>query len=184
MHIAMSGWFAGRSVGSGQYTDHLVAALRASAPAGERLDLVEPEDRGARAKLAFEQWGFPRAARSADLAHVPYWAPPLRPSVPTVVTVHDLILLILPEYRARRTVRAYTALVARATRSAAAILADSEHTAADIRARLDVEPGRVVVVGLGVDGWADSLPPTPSRAGGGRPPPPPPHTQPGGGGVN
>lgn len=165
MHIAMSGWFAGRSVGSGQYTDHLVAALRASAPAGERLDLVESPDRSTRAKLAFEQWGFPRAARSADLAHVPYWAPPLHPSVPTIVTVHDLIPLVLPEYRARRAVRAYTALVARATRSAAAILADSEHTAADIRAWLEVEPGRVVVVALGVDGWAGPLLPTPSRAG-------------------
>ena len=38
-------------------------------------------------------------ALRADLAHVPYWAPPLRSGVPFVVTVHDIIPRVLREYR-------------------------------------------------------------------------------------
>jgi len=154
VRIAMSGWFSGQPVGSGQYTDRLAAALyetAAASPRAERLDIVSPHARGPVAKLVFEQWAFPRSARTADVAHVPYWAPPLWPTVPTVVTVHDLIPLILAEYRARASVRAYTALAARATRSAAAVVADSAHTAADIRCHLDVDPTRVHVIPLGVD---------------------------------
>ncbi len=53
-------------------------------------------------KVLFEQRGFPRAlARlQADLAHVPYWAPPLRSPIPVVCSVLDVIPLALPEYRA------------------------------------------------------------------------------------
>ncbi|MCB0216670.1 MAG: glycosyltransferase family 4 protein [Chloroflexi bacterium] len=151
--VALNGWFASRPVGSGAYTDALLAALRATAEPGEAFALLRPSRRaaGALGKLAWEQRGFPRAAAGFDLAHVPYWAPPLRPTVPTLVTVHDLIPLLLPDYRRRRSVRAYTALVARASRSAAAILVDSEHGARDVRANLDVDPARVHVVPLGVD---------------------------------
>jgi glycosyltransferase involved in cell wall biosynthesis len=42
-------------------------------------------------------------------------------------------------------------MVARATERAAAVLADSEHTAADIRRYLDIDPDRVHVVLLGVE---------------------------------
>lgn len=155
--VAISGWFAGRAVGSGQYTDALVAALRATARPGDAIDLVMPRSGGgprtgqAIAKLVFEQRTFPGAAAGADVAHVPYWAPPLRSRTPVVVTVHDLIPLVLPAYRARRAVRAYTDLVVHATRRAAAVIADSEHTAADIRAHLRVDPTAVHVVPLGVD---------------------------------
>jgi len=151
VRIAISGWFSGQPVGSGQYTDRLVAALRANAGSGDQVAVVAPGGHGWPAKLAFEQVVFPRAARDADVAHVPYWAPPLRPTAPTVVTVHDLIPLVLPEYRARAAVRLYTALAARASSRAAAILADSEHTAADVRRRLDADPSCVRVVPLGVD---------------------------------
>lgn len=154
MKVILNGWFAGQHVGSGQYTDQLLAAFRALAPAdgptGDHLTLVQPSGRGALAKLWFEQVTFPRHSAGADIAHVPYWAPPLRPIVPTVVTVHDLIPLLLPDYRRDIRVRAYTTLVARATPYAAAVLADSEHTAADIRSHLDVDPARVHVVPLGV----------------------------------
>ncbi len=150
LRIALSGVFAGRAVGSGAYVDALVGALRVSAPEGEELSLLQPRTSGTVAKIAFEQRGFPRAARNHDVAHVPYWGPPLRPSAPTVVTVHDLIPLLLPAYRRDPRVRAYTALVARATRSARLVLADSAHTAADIVRHLSVPAERVRVVPLGV----------------------------------
>lgn len=148
--VAVNGWFAGRPVGSGQYTDHLLGALADIAPQ-DRVDLVRPGERRTPNKLRFEQLDFPRAARAADVAHVPYWAPPLYPSVPTVVTVHDLVPLVLREYRTEWKVRAYTALVARATRRAAAVLADSEHTAQDVIHWLGVDSARIRVIPLGVN---------------------------------
>ena len=57
------------------------------------------------AKVWFEQVAYPRACRriGADVAHVPYFAPPLFPTVPTVVTIHDLIpLILLPTARRAR----------------------------------------------------------------------------------
>jgi glycosyltransferase involved in cell wall biosynthesis len=102
------------------------------------------------AKLRFEQQDFPRAAHDlrADLAHVPYWAPPLGSPVPLVVTVHDIIPLVLREYRGNLFVRGYTALVAGATRGARAVITDSQSSRNDIVARLGLPAGRVHAIPL------------------------------------
>ena len=162
MHVTLSGWFAGQAVGSGRYTDRLLAALGDTAPPGASVSLAAPpRRRGPLAKLAYEQLAFPiLAARGGGLAHVPYWAPPLRPRGLTVVTVHDLIPLLLPEYRRRWRERAYSALAAAASRRAQALIADSAHTAADIALHLGAAPERVHVVSLGVE--AAFRPPTPA----------------------
>jgi len=104
-------------------------------------------------KVWFEQVAFPRACAhlGADVAHVPYWAPPLRPSIPTVVTIHDLIPLLLREYRGGPLVRLYTALVSAAARSATLVLTDSEASRQDIVAHLRLPPDRVRVVYLAAD---------------------------------
>jgi len=101
-------------------------------------------------KVWFEQVAFPRSCRHlpAHLAHVPYWAPPLLPPVPTVVTIHDLIPLLLPEYRGRLAVRLYTALVGAGARRAAMVITDSKASRADIIAHLGVPAERVRVVYL------------------------------------
>jgi glycosyltransferase involved in cell wall biosynthesis len=111
-------------------------------------------------KLWFEQVTFPRACRKAraDVAHVPYWAPPLWPAVPTVVTVHDLIPILLPLYRGSVWVRLYTRLVAAAARRADTILTDSLASWADIVEHLHVPPERVQVIYLAAD--ADCRPVT------------------------
>jgi len=104
-------------------------------------------------KLLFEQFTFPRACRTArvDIAHVPYWASPLFPTVPTVVTVHDLIPLLLPLYRGSLLVRLYTRLVAASARRAACIITDSQASRADIVRHLRVPPERVHVIYLAAD---------------------------------
>jgi glycosyltransferase involved in cell wall biosynthesis len=104
-------------------------------------------------KLWFEQVAFPRACRSAsvDLAHVPYFASPLCPAVPTVVTIHDLIPLLLPSYRGSILVRLYMLLVAAAARQADLIITDSLHSKRDIIEHLRVPPARVHVVYLAAD---------------------------------
>lgn len=149
IRVLLSGWFARQTFGSGQYVDQLAGALRAL-PAPPRVDLAVPAARGAIAKVRFEQWTIPARARAADVLHVPYWAPPLRQPVPTVVTVHDLIPLLLPAYRTDWRVRVYSRLVALATRRAAAVLADSDHTARDVARHLRIAPERIRTVLLGV----------------------------------
>jgi glycosyltransferase involved in cell wall biosynthesis len=97
------------------------------------------------AKLWFEQVSFPLACRRLDLAHVPYFASPLFPPVPTVVTVHDLIPLLLPAYRGSPLVRLYTRLVAAAARRAEAIITVSQASKRDIVRCLRIPPERIHV---------------------------------------
>jgi len=104
-------------------------------------------------KVWFEQVAFPRACRrlKADVAHVPYWASPFFPSVPTVVTIHDLIPLLLPEYRGGPLVRLSTALVSATARRATLVLTDSQASRRDIVAHLGLPHERVRVVYLAAD---------------------------------
>jgi glycosyltransferase involved in cell wall biosynthesis len=185
VEIAVNGWFAGDAAsGSGQYIDHLLAAIPRLAP-GARLSLLVPQGRtlpGERwpqvdvvrlavpplprnlAKLWFEQVSVPAAARrlGADVLWVPYWAAPWWQPLPTVVTVHDLIPLLLPAYRGGLLQRSYTALVSRTARRAAAVLAVSEAAKTDIVAHLRIPAERVYAVphGPNQEGMA---PPTPEQ---------------------
>ena len=101
-------------------------------------------------KVWWEQVTWMRASRgrAADVAHVPYFAPPLWSPRPLVVTIHDLIPLILPEYVTRPHVRLYNALISLAARRAAQIIADSQATADDIVRRLGIASHRIHVVPL------------------------------------
>ena len=105
------------------------------------------------AKLWFEQVTFPRACRRlrADVAFVPYWGSPWWQPCPVVVTVHDLIPLLLPLYRGGMLQRAYTALVSRTARRAAAVLTDSEASKRDIIAHLGIPADRVHAIHLAAD---------------------------------
>jgi glycosyltransferase involved in cell wall biosynthesis len=101
------------------------------------------------AKLAWEQSTFPRAAKQADASvmHTPHFAPPLRTrGIPSIVTIHDVIPLQLPAYRASPAVAAYGQLVSRAARSAAVIIAVSDYTKRDIMEVLAVPEERIRVI--------------------------------------
>lgn len=104
-------------------------------------------------RLWWEQIGIVAAARAEhiDLLHFPYFSAPLVLPTPTVVTVHDVITLILPEYRERLMNRAYTWLVALAVRRAAAIIAVSECCAGDVARVLGIPLDRIRVIGNAVD---------------------------------
>ena len=105
------------------------------------------------AKVWFEQIAFVRACQRerADLAHVPYFAPPVFSRTPIIATIHDLIPMILPLYRCSLHVRTYTQLVAVGARRANAIIADSECSKRDIVQRLKIDPARVHVIHLAAD---------------------------------
>lgn len=175
MRVGISGTFWHQEhTGSGQYIRHLLPELCDLAPGDEHLPIsptytqrsdahnsssqhlsTTPFDRMHEnlAKVWFEQVSFPRACRElcADIAHVPYFAPPLRSSVPVVVTIHDLIPLILPDYRGSAAVQAYMRLVSRAARSAALVLTDSQASASDIRRLLHIPEDRLRVIPLAAD---------------------------------
>jgi glycosyltransferase involved in cell wall biosynthesis len=186
MRVAVNAWFWGSpTTGSGQYTRRLAEHLVTLEPDLE-VKLVTPRGWGSRVtsfrfqvsgsvqpetlnlkpetsnlrKVWFEQVAFSRTCRrlGADVAHVPYWAPPLRPSVPTVVTIHDLIPLLLREYRGSPWVRLYTTLVSTAARSAALVLTDSEASRQDIIAHLRLPAERVRVIYLAADARYTSTP--------------------------
>jgi glycosyltransferase involved in cell wall biosynthesis len=104
-------------------------------------------------KLWWEQVGLLQACRRErlDLLHCPYFASPILSSIPTVVTIHDVIPLLLPEYGARLAGRLYTALAALASKRARAIIAVSECSKRDIERTLGLPSERVHVIGNAVD---------------------------------
>lgn len=168
MHLALNAYFWNRpDTGSGQYTRQLVYHLNRLVsdlditliyPHAEEPEEVPPsvtvkrvQSRpGHLGKIWFEQVGFPRACAEAraDLAHVPYWGPPLQSPLPLVVTVHDLITLRLREYRRGIGARLYNALVSAGTRGAAHILTDSNFSRDEIVRHLGIPPEQVTTVYL------------------------------------
>ena len=180
MRIGVNAWFLRQeSTGSGQYLRHLLREFDAAGGEHEYTLFISPSQPGSApplkfnslrfrslelrgpfdgqsdklCKLWFEQIAVPRAARrlGLELLHVPYWASPLRPATPTIVTVHDIIPLILPAYRGGLLVRAYTHLVAAAARRADFVLTDSLTSRQDIVRRLKIPARRVRAVHLAPD---------------------------------
>ena len=181
MRVAINACFLGEeTTGSGQYIHNLMRALAGIDSATEYLLVIPWRSRHFRelckrnrygnaeilwsktpfdglsdnlTKLWFEQIAFPRACRRerADLAFVPYFAPPLFSPVPVAVTIHDLIPLILPEYRGSIRVQAYMRLVSIAARRADLILTDSAASQKDIARLLDIPFKRTRVIPLAAE---------------------------------
>jgi len=173
--LALNGYFWDKQwTGSGQYTRELWRALQASPdldlaltmlhPAGQPLvgadagvHLVAPASRlplrgDNLRQLWWEQRGLAAAARKlgAKLLHSPYMAAPFFAPCPTVVTVHDLIPLVLPEYAGSPAFRLYLRLATAAARRARLLLTDSECSKRDIVRLLGVQAARVIVTYLAV----------------------------------
>lgn len=166
--VVVSGWFWGQlATGSGQYVHALVEYLP-EVGASDTYTLVLPKARfpngledgpaihGAwqcrlvatpfdridenLAKLWFEQVSFPYLCRRirADLAFVPYWGAPAWHPCRVAVTVHDLIPLLLADYRGGRLQRAYTRLVGWTARRADLVLTDSQSSRSDLVQHLGI----------------------------------------------
>ncbi len=117
--------------------------------------------------LARELWWYPLRLSAldgeTDVLHCTTYYGPLRPRVPTVVTVHDLAVLRHPDTFPRWT-RAYAPLlVPRVLRAAHSVIAVSEFTASELEALLRVPREKIHVVPNAVD---DTFSPDGSRADG------------------
>jgi len=99
-------------------------------------------------KLWFEQAGILLAGRRAniDILHSPYWTNPLWSPWPTVVTVHDVIQLVLPEYQTLARQRIYFALVTQAVKRATAVITVSECSKRDLVRTVGYPAERVHVI--------------------------------------
>ncbi|MCA9892289.1 MAG: glycosyltransferase family 4 protein [Anaerolineae bacterium] len=174
MHIAYNGWFWDMpNAGSGQYIVRLLKALRRAAPDLELSLVVPPHNpnppdvpegvtvvptgNGGRAskfgKVWFEQRTFPQMAAKigADIAHVPYWGPPLASKVPLVASVLDVIPLIYPEYALGFFNRLYLSLVSTGARGANHIVTISETSAIDIEEWLHIPSEKITTTYLAPD---------------------------------
>ena len=173
MRIAFNGLFLqDPGSGTGQYTRHLLEALGRVDGVNDYL-ILSPRDitdvpqtpstfewrtapvgrleRGGRnvEKLVWEQYTFPAAAKRehARLMHIPHFAPPLLThGIPTVVTIHDVIPLRLPAYRASPAAVAYAQLVARAAKQTTTVITVSEYSKRDIMELIGLPADRIRVV--------------------------------------
>jgi glycosyltransferase involved in cell wall biosynthesis len=105
-------------------------------------------------KVWWEQVGIVLAGtrEHVDLLHCPYWSNPVWSPWPTVVTIHDVIQFVLPEYKWRKISRLYFGLVSAGARRADAVITVSECSKRDIVKLLDLAPDRIHVIGNAVDG--------------------------------
>ena len=164
-------FFQDPATGSGQYMSHLLAALSEIDQKNDYILLgaqpIEEDNRGPInfpykvksvpgfasnneniEKVMWEQVTGPAAAREAgvDIFHIPYFAPPLLPRTPTVVTIHDVIPLRMPLYQAGAKVKAYVQLVSRAAHNAMMIITVSQHAKQDMVDALNLPEERIRVI--------------------------------------
>jgi glycosyltransferase involved in cell wall biosynthesis len=105
--------------------------------------------------VLWQQVALPRRVRSAaDLLYAPAYTAPLRPSIPVVLGVHDLIALDHPRLCSVVNRVHMQVLLPPSIRRAAAIAVSSAATAARIGARFPDQASRVRVVPFGVDAAA------------------------------
>jgi len=133
--------------GTARYVENLLARAK---PART----VAFGGRGRASVLARELAWYPLALsafKHADLLHCPTYYAPLRPRVPTVVTVHDLAVLRHPETFPQWTRTYVPHFVPSMIRAARRVIAVSEFTAGEVEELVGVPRERIRVVPNGVD---------------------------------
>lgn len=104
-------------------------------------------------RLAWEQNGLPVVAEQvgADVLHMPYYAMPLRPGVPTVVTVHDMTFFTDPERYTPTSAMSLKSATRTAARQATRLIVPSNATRDELVRVLGTDPGKIDVAYHGVD---------------------------------
>ncbi len=95
-----------------------------------------------------------------DLYHSPYYIYPYLVSLPTLVTIHDIIPTRFPQYFSPVTRRGIRLLKALAMRRAVHVLVDSQATARDVHRAYHLPLRRMTVVPLAPASHFRPLPPT------------------------
>jgi len=101
-----------------------------------------------------EHWDIPRILRrvKAHLYHSTHYVTPLLNTVPMVVTIHDLIHLIFPQYLPSRAAYAYAKLMlVHSVIKAERVITDSEWSKRDLIRLLHTPEAKIRVIHLAVD---------------------------------
>lgn len=143
MRIGIDGFPLTRAkTGVGHYTRELTSALTSISPA-DQFELVMPS--GGRGWWLF---GLPRYCKRAslDLFHGTNFAIPLWGRCPSVLTIHDLSLLLYPETHEQHLVRRARRNLPLMARKAAAVITPSEAVKREVCEVLKVPQDRVVAI--------------------------------------
>ena len=155
MRVAIDTSFLARAPsGTRTYLEQLLRHLPDVAPDIEPIRIAPPSPIDGRLSRArWELHGVARAAAAVgpDLLHIPTFSAPMRSGVPLVVTVHDVIPLVLPEYRRSWAMRAHLTVIRRTVRRSSAVVTPSRHAAGDAIRVLGIDPARVHVTPGAVD---------------------------------
>jgi glycosyltransferase involved in cell wall biosynthesis len=155
----------------GRYVDGLIGALAVTgvdlAVACQRADderygrlapgakvVAGPVGLGHRSeRLAWEQSGLPFVAEQvgADVLHMPNYSMPLRPGLPTVVTIHDISFFTDPDRYAQFNAVSLKSATKTAVRQAARLIVPSYATRDELIRVLGADPGKIDVAYHGVD---------------------------------
>ena len=155
----------------GRYVDGLMGALAATgvdlAVACQRSDeerygrlapgasiVAGPIALGHRSeRLAWEQSGLPVVAEQvgADVIHMPNYTMPLRPGLPTVVTIHDLSFFTDPERYTPISGMSLKSATKTAAVQATRLIVPSNATRDELVRVLGIDPGKIDVAYHGVD---------------------------------
>ena len=96
-----------------------------------------------------EQIAIPRVLRRehVDLFHAPHYVLPPLVSCPSVVTIHDCIHLMFPQYLPNRWALTYARTsISMAARRSTRVLTVSESSKRDIQRFVDIPPGKIDVI--------------------------------------
>jgi glycosyltransferase involved in cell wall biosynthesis len=153
----------------GRYVDGLIGALAAAGvDLAVACQLADEERYGRLApgaaivagglghrseRLAWEQSGLPGVAEQvgADVIHMPNYSMPLRPGLPTVVTIHDLAFFTDPERYTQVSAEPLKSATKTAARQAARLIVPSNATRDELVRVLGTDPGKIDVAYHGVD---------------------------------
>ncbi len=130
-----------------------------------RIERRRLEGSRGRNVVTWTQWVLPGMIRSepVSLAHFPFYTMPLFLSCPSVITVHDIIFTLHPEWFPWRARISFAALAPWSARRAHRVLTVSECTRRDLATRYGLHASRVTVVPLAAD---PAYPPrTPAEVG-------------------
>ena len=158
LHVAFDASFlALPASGIGTYVRGLTDALIANQESlGLKITLVEPQT-GRFLKpghklhrFAWDAIGVTPAtlkqAGKPDVIHLPQMSAPIFAPAPMVVTIHDVIPLVLEDYRASRAMRTYLALMAKTSTRAKLIIAPSQAAKIDISRVMGIGQDRIVAI--------------------------------------
>ena len=104
-------------------------------------------------RLAWEQSGLPVVAEQvgADVIHMPNYTMPLRPGLPTVVTIHDLSFFTDPERYTPMSGMSLKSATKAAAVQATRLIVPSNATRDELVRVLGIDPGKIDVAYHGVD---------------------------------